>query len=195
MFDFITGTFHGRSGDHVTVVVQGVGYAVLMPAKAVAALGERGTTVTVWCHMRQPEGEPPRLYGFASADERDLFRMATDVQGVGPRSALSLLSHFTVPELARAIAEGDQKAVARAKGIGPKLATRMVLELKDKAQVFLTPAESRPAGTVALETARAALEALGYTTKEAAHAAERALKKIGADADVEALLKAALQEA
>ena len=148
------------------------------------------------------------LYGFAEARERDWFRLLTTVQGVGPRMALAILGVLDSAGLATAIAAGDRTALARADGVGPKLAQRVVAELKDKAgtladpfaPVVAAPGGTRPAAgapeaadAAAVEDAVSALVNLGYGRSEAYQAVGRARGQLASPATTEALIPAALK--
>ena len=128
----LTGTLDDFGSDWAVIDVSGVGYLVQCSARTLAALGVRGDRVTVHTEMQVSENDM-RLIGFASGGEREWFRLLTGVQGVGSKMALAVLSALTVDELQRACAGGDAAMVARAQGVGPKLAARIVNELKDKA--------------------------------------------------------------
>ena len=138
-----------------------------------------------------------RLVGFARADERDWFRLLTAVQGVGARVALAILSALDPAELARAVAAQDKATVARANGVGPKLAERIVRELKDKVGgVALGPAaavQAVPVGAAA--DAASALLNLGFRPAEAANAVAAAEAELGADTTLDALVRLALRKA
>ena len=123
--------------DHAVIDVGGVGYLVGASARTLAALGRTGEAVTVHTEMLVAE-DSIRLMGFASAEERDWFRLLTSVQGVGARVALAILSALEPAEIHRAVATGDKAMVSRANGVGPKLAQRIVNELKDKTGALAT---------------------------------------------------------
>ena len=142
------------------------------------------------------------LYGFLAIAERDWFRILTTVQGVGARVALSILSTLAPDEIARAIAAQDRATLSRPAGVGPKLAARLATELKDKAASFgIAPAAPvgqpgvpvAPSGSVN-EDAVSALVNLGYKRVEAFGAVARATQRMGADAKIDAVIRAALQE-
>ena len=143
--------------DHAVIDVGGVGYLVGASSRTLAALGPVGEAVTIHTEMLVAE-DSIRLVGFARADERDWYRLLTHVQGVGSRVALAILSALEPAELHRAVATGDKAMVARANGVGPKLAQRIVNELKDKIdiQVVAFPQDgllSYPGGEKLLEEA------------------------------------------
>ena len=128
----LTGLLDDFGADWAVIDVGGVGYLVQASARTLAQLGNRGDRVVVHTELQVSESDM-RLIGFASAGERAWFRLLTQVQGVGSKVALAILSALTVDEVQRACALGDAAMVARANGVGPKLASRIVNELKDKA--------------------------------------------------------------
>ena len=142
------------------------------------------------------------LYGFLETAERDWFRILTTVQGVGARVALSILSTLSPDEIARAIAAQDRATLSRPAGVGPKLAARLATELKDKAAAFgvapavkgvTGPAIPAPAGSIN-EDAVSALVNLDYKRVEAFGAVARVTQRLGAEAKLDAVIRAALQE-
>ncbi len=132
----LTGRLDETGADWAVIDVQGVGYLVHCSSKTLSALGIAGDEVTVFTDLQVSENDM-RLLGFAQAGERDWFRLLTQVQGVGSKVALAILSALSTEELQRACATGDAAQVARAQGVGPKLAGRIVNELKDKAGALL----------------------------------------------------------
>jgi len=136
------------------------------------------------------------LFGFGSAAERDWFRLLTSVQGVGGRVALAILSVLDPSELTRAIAAGDKAMIARANGVGPKLAQRIAMELRDKAGgVALGPgAAPAPAGSASAD-AISALANLGFRPAEASAAVSTASDELGPEASLDALVRLALRKA
>jgi Holliday junction DNA helicase RuvA len=137
-----------------------------------------------------------RLVGFGSAAERDWFRLLTSVQGVGARVALGILSALTGDELQRAVMAGDKAMVARAQGVGPKLAQRIVNELKDRAGGIALGAAAAPAlaGSHAAD-AVSALQNLGFKPGEATAAVAKAEEELGDGAGLDALVRLALKKA
>lgn len=113
------------------VDVQGVGYEVFVPLRSLAALphAPAAATLSIHTHVRE---DAIVLYGFASVEDRRLFRALTAVSGVGPKLAMAILSDMTGPELSAAVAQGDKKRFAAISGVGAKLAARLALELRDK---------------------------------------------------------------
>jgi len=175
--------------------VSGVGYSVEVPARLANSLA-RGTEVALHIQTVMRE-DAIRLFGFANAEEKAWFRLLQDVQGVGAKTALALLSAFTVSELLAAIAAQDAAAVARAHGIGPKLAKRIVMELKDKAPtspiVVMSGAPIAAPKTLVRADAISALVNLGYAASQATGAVDRGLARLGGDATVEDLIREGLK--
>jgi Holliday junction DNA helicase RuvA len=194
----LRGLLDGFSADHAVIDVGGIGYLVFASTRTLSALGALGGEVVLHTQMQVSEDDI-RLIGFATAEERDWFRLLTSVQGVGARVALAILSALTVDELHRAIASGDNAMVARSQGVGPKLAQRIVNELKDKAGAVVlgsggvAPA-AQPAGSLGADAASALLN-LGFRPAEAAAAVARAEEELGAGATLDALVRAALKKA
>jgi holliday junction DNA helicase RuvA len=207
MIGKLTGRIDEMGEGHVILDVNGVGYLVFASARTLARLGERGSAagLLIETHVRE---DHIHLYGFADAAERAWFRLLTTVQGVGSRVALAILSVLSPAELTQAIAAQDRKTLNRASGVGPKLAQRLVTELKDKVgnialgQAAWQSGDAPPAaaslGTASLgkaaEDAVSALEGLGYRRVEAFQAVAEATRALGEEAPLEALIKAALRE-
>jgi len=195
----LTGTLDDTGPDWAVIDVSGVGYLVHCSGKTLAALGLAGDRVTVHTETQVSENDV-RLIGFASGAERAWFRLLTAVQGVGSKMALAVLSALSTEELQRACAGGDAAMVARAQGVGPKLASRIVNELKDKAGGLPTApgapgaAVAAPAGSVSADAA-SALQNLGFKPVVATQAVAQALDELGEDAGLDALIRAALKRA
>ncbi|MGF7169767.1 Holliday junction DNA helicase RuvA [Sphingobium xanthum] len=186
--------------DSAVIDVGGVGYLVGMSSRSLTALSGIGEAVTV--HTEMLVGEDfLRLVGFASETERDWFRLLTGVQGVGARVALAILSALDPTDLQRAIAAQDKAMVARANGVGPKLAERIVRELKDKVGLIATSplaiggGVGAPAASGAQVDALAALASLGFKPGEASAAVSAALDELGDGASLDALVRMALRKA
>lgn len=183
--------------DHAVIDVGGVGYLVGASSRTLGVLGPVGGSVTIHTEMLVSE-DSMRLMGFATADERDWFRLLTSVQGVGSRVALAILSALEANELHRAIASGDKAMVARANGVGPKLAQRIVNELKDKiGGIVLGPgggSVAQPKGSHASD-AMSALGNLGFKPAEASAAVTAAEDELGEGASLDALVRLALKKA
>ncbi|MGE0735921.1 MAG: Holliday junction branch migration protein RuvA [Alphaproteobacteria bacterium] len=185
--------------DHAVIDVNGVGYHVFASARTLGRMskGER-VRISVETHVRE---DHIHLYGFGDPAERDWFRLLTTVQGVGARTALSILSALSPADLVQAIAAQDKAPVTRADGVGPKLANRIVTELKDKVAkmslgagaLLAVPEGLAPDGT-ALNDAISALVNLGYGKSEAYGAVARVSQRLGKDVGAETLIKAGLKE-
>jgi Holliday junction DNA helicase RuvA len=184
--------------DWAVIDVNGVGYLVHCSAKTLDALGVRGDRATVFTQLQVSENDM-RLIGFASAGERDWFRLLTQVQGVGSKVALAILSALSSEELQRACAGGDAAMVARAQGVGPKLASRIVNELRDKAGGLPSSpgagaVAAAPAGSASSD-AVSALQNLGFKPAVATSAVAAALDELGAGAALNDLVRVALKRA
>ena len=189
----LTGMFDDFGPDWAVIDVGGVGYLVHCSAKTLDALGACGGTVTLHTELQVSENDM-RLIGFASGEERAWFRLLTGVQGVGSKMALAVLSALSVEEVQRACAGGDAAMVARAQGVGPKLAARIVNELKDKAGGIVGAALAAPAGSASAD-AVSALQNLGFKPNVANMAVARALEELGEDAGLNELVRVALKRA
>ena len=192
----LTGTLDDFGPDWAVIDVSGVGYLVHCSAKTLDAMGVRGERVTVHTELQVSENDM-RLIGFSSGAEREWFRLLTGVQGVGSKMALAVLSALSIEDLQRACASGDAAMVARAQGVGPKLAGRIVNELKDKAGAL--PAGSGTAAVVPAGSASAdavsALQNLGFKPQVATMAVARAMEELGEGAELDALIRVALNRA
>ncbi len=194
----LTGTLDDFGPDWAVIDVSGVGYLIHCSAKTLTALGIAGDRVTIHTELQVSENDM-RLIGFASAAEREWFRLLTGVQGVGSKMALAVLSALATEELQRACAGGDAAMVARAQGVGPKLAARIVNELKDKAGGLATVpggvgVAAPPVGSVGSD-AVSALQNLGFKPNVATDAVARALDELGAGAGLNELVRVALKRA
>ena len=195
MIDFIEGTVADKTPGELVISAGGVGFLLMCSAATLAeapAVGEKWRCYSV-LNVREDAME---LFGFATKHERDMFRRLCQITGIGAKTALGVLSSMPLRDLSVAIVTGDVAALSRAPGIGKKTAQRIVLELKDKVeQADLSQAggASIPAAPVgnAQREAQAALQALGYTSAEAA----RAVNRVRDQADtVDALVMLALKQ-
>jgi len=183
--------------DEAVIDVGGVGYLVRCASRTLARLGPPGGEITLFVESQFSAEAGPRLYGFQSREDRQCFRLLQSVQGVGPKAALAVLDVLPPADLARAVSQDDKALVGRAVGVGPKLAQRIVVELKGKALGFSpldapVPPPPPPAPSLAGE-AVLALMGLGVPEPQARRAVERAAGRDGG-ADLPALIRAALQE-
>jgi len=196
----LKGTVEAVDDGSAVIDVNGVGYLVSASSRTLRDLVV-GQTATVLVETIVRE-DAIALYGFLDTAERDWFRILTTVQGVGARVALSILSTLSPDEIARAIAAGDKASLSRPAGVGPKLAARLATELKDKAAAFgVAPAPARAASSPAPvtggsvnEDAVSALVNLGYRRVEAFGAVARVTQRLGEAAQLDAVIRAGLQE-
>ncbi|WP_157016490.1 Holliday junction branch migration protein RuvA [Mesorhizobium xinjiangense] len=203
MIGKLKGTIDEIAEDHCVVDVHGVGYVAYCPARTLSSLPGAGEAVTLFIETYVRE-DMIRLYGFASALEREWFRLLQNkVQGVGAKVALAVLSTLSATELANAVALRDVAMVSRAPGVGKKVAERIVSELRDKVPALAGPTDETIAlkseiggGAAAAPVADAvsALTNLGYSRDIAATAIAAAMKTAGEDADSARLIRLGLKE-
>jgi holliday junction DNA helicase RuvA len=202
MIGKLRGIIDSYGEDWVILDVQGVGYLVYCSGRTLGGLPSPGeaATLAIETYVREDQ---IRLFGFTSDNERDWFRLLQTVQGIGTRVALAILSTFKPGDLASAIALGDKSTVARAPGVGPKVAQRIVTELKDKIPSF----GHGPSDVIALQTdlgekrapgpvsdAVSALVNLGYPQIQASAAVAAALREAGEGAEPARLIRLGLRE-
>ena len=204
MIGRLRGRIEAQGEDWVILDVGGVGYEVYCSSRVLGWLAAQDGEVQIAIEMHVREDQI-RLFGFQTETERQWFRLLQSVQGVGARVALSILGTMTPQDVANAIALQDKAAMSRAPHVGPKLAQRIVAELKDKAPVLslaaLTPGKSpSDKATVASPASPANAEAisalvnLGYQPIQASVAIAAAARDLGADASTEALIRRGLKE-
>ncbi len=194
----LSGTLDSAGEDSLIVDVGGVGYLVFCSMRTREALPGPGEPMSlhIETHVRE---DHIHLYGFAAAAEREWFRLLTTVQGVGARVALAILSALSPERLSDALIGADRAMLTHAPGVGPKLAGRIVSELKDKVAVVdgplagfaAVPPAERPA---ALDDAVSALVNLGYSRGDAFGAVAQAARGLGPGVAVESLIRAGLRE-
>jgi holliday junction DNA helicase RuvA len=192
----LRGILDSTGEDWAILDVGGVGYLVYCSARTLARLPEPGAAVTleIETHVRE---DHIHLYGFSGPSERAWFRLLTTVQGVGARVAMAVQGVLGPDELVQAVAMGDRASLTRAPGVGPKLAQRIIAELKDKVDAIAV--QPIPVRLAAMNgdhagDAVSALVNLGYRRPEAVGAVSAAVRSLGAEAAVEALIKAGLKE-
>ena len=202
MIGKLKGVIDSYGEEHVILDVHGVGYLVHCSSRTLQALPQAGEAATLFIETIVRE-DMIRLFGFASETEKAWFNILLGVQGVGQKVALAILSTLKPGELANAIAMKDKAAIARTSGVGPKLAERICVELKDKAPAFgsVDPAVVKLAGELdegrakgPVKDAISALVNLGYGQPQAAAAVAAASKALGEDAAVSALIRQGLKE-
>jgi Holliday junction DNA helicase RuvA len=192
----LTGLVDSAGDDWVILDVGGVGYIVFCSGRTLGLLPPAGGGATLWIetHVRE---DHIHLYGFADPAQHDWFKLLQSVQGVGAKMALAVLTVLPPHDLVRAIAAQDKATIARAHGVGQKLAGRIASELKDKAGgMALGPVAvaNGSAGGEVSEDAVSALVNLGYRRAEAFAAVAKASGDLGRGASVESLIKAGLKE-
>jgi holliday junction DNA helicase RuvA len=195
MIAMLAGIVEQRGTDSLVLDVNGVGYLVFASARTLGRVPARGEPLRllIETHVRE---DHIHLYGFADEAERSWFRLLTTVQGVGARLGLAILGVLAPDALAAAILAQDKAALSRADGVGPKLATRIASELKDKVGgIALGPAASAGAPQAAAAAdAVSALVNLGYSRSDAFGAVSQAAKRLGDAAKIDALIRVGLQE-
>ncbi|ANH05215.1 MULTISPECIES: Holliday junction branch migration protein RuvA [Shinella] len=202
MIGKLKGTIDEIGEDHVVVDVHGVGYVAFCSARTLGKLGSSGEAAVLFIETYVREDQF-RLFGFLTALEREWFRLLQSVQGVGSKVALAVLSTLTPGELANAIALQDKTAVSRAPGVGPKVAVRIITELRNKAPAFAGEASAsiglkqelgEGVASAPVSDAVSALTNLGYSRDQAANAVAAALKNGGEGADSAKLIRLGLKE-
>lgn len=201
MIGKLKGTIDEIGDDYVLVDVHGVCYVAFCSARTLSKLGSAGEACVLFIETYVREDQL-KLFGFQTQLEREWFNLLQSVQGVGAKVALAVLSTLTPPELANAIALQDKTAVSRAQGVGPKVAIRIVTELKNKAPAFAGEAiniglkQEIGEGVAAAPVADAvsALTNLGYSRDQAANAVAAAMKTAGEGADSAKLIRLGLRE-
>jgi len=191
----LSGLLAETSSDSAVIDVAGVGYLVHLSGRTLDSIGPVGGEVVILTELQVRE-DAWTLFGFGSTAERDAFRALTSIQGVGGRLALAILSVLSPDELARAVAQDDKAMIGRANGVGPKLAERIVRELKDKVGGVI-PGSLTPVAAAmgAAQDAVSALLNLGFRPAEANAAVGAAEEELGSDASLDALVRLALRKA
>ncbi|MEL6572009.1 MAG: Holliday junction branch migration protein RuvA [Pseudomonadota bacterium] len=213
MIGKITGTIDYRGTDHVLIDVRGVGYVVYVSDRVMAGLPGNGEVIALFTDLLVRE-DNLQLFGFLSLVEKEWHRLLMTVQGIGAKASMAILGTLGADGVSRAVALGDWNAISKAKGVGPKTAQKVILELKDKAPAVMSiggtlaaavddvidvndapaakPAKATPVANPAQSEALSALTNLGYAPGDAAGAVAEAM---GADPtlDTSGLIRAALQ--
>ena len=200
MIGFLRGTVAGIGVNTLLLDVSGVGFEINVGAPSFASRLSIGDEVTVYTHMAVREDDIS-LFGFATGDELHIFKLLISVSGIGPKSAVQIISSMGADDLRFAILTGDAKTISKAPGIGQKMAQKVILELKDKIgdASFTDEGESIsaekgvPASNDERSEAAEALIALGYSRSEGYRAVKQASADLGEGADANTLLKNALK--
>ncbi|MEG0913416.1 MAG: Holliday junction branch migration protein RuvA [Oscillospiraceae bacterium] len=193
MIHLLTGRIISKNPTDIVVSCGGVGFFVMIPTSVYANLPDEGETATIYTYLNVKE-DSLELYGFSDERQQATFKMLTGVSGVGPKAGLSILSMYDSDRIAIAIASGDYKVFTACTGIGPKIAQRLVLELKDKVKglgsLDASAVSNADTGTSGVSSqAIAALVSLGFTSSEAAVA----VSKLSATLTTEEMIGAALK--
>ena len=201
MYDYIKGVFTSKNanskGCFLTIENNGIGYLTEVMSRdysAVEKTGEEGKLYTVLIHRE----DKMSLCGFLHKEDRDIFLILTSVSGVGSKMALVLLDEFQSSELIGLVIQGNYKELTRAKGVGPKLAQKIILELKDKLMNYNNTApieikSEKIQNTQAMEDAQTVLISLGYEREEIKSAFSKALMNLDSNASAEDILKESLK--
>jgi holliday junction DNA helicase RuvA len=201
MIGKLTGVIDEIGTDFAVIDVGGVGYVVHCAARVLSNLPQPGNRASLFVETQMRE-DAIKLFGFTTSEEREWFRLLQTVQGVGAKVALSILSTQSISDLARAVAFEDKAQVGRAQGVGPKLAARIVAELKDKAAAISAPLHvvkgegavvgfTRPAGAAA--EAVSALVNLGYSQAQASQAVAAIVAREGKETPLPVLIREGLR--
>lgn len=194
----LTGRVAERAGDSLVLDVNGVGYLVHVPVSTLDHVGPVGAALTLHTVMRAPREETPQLFGFATREEKDIFERVTNVNGVGPRLGLAVLSGLSPAAFRRAVLDRNIPALTAISGIGKKTAERLVVELGDKLKTSGLLAKRLPGqkpmkpSAVPPDELASALVNLGYRPPDAARAAEAA-RDSHPDDGLDTLIRVALQ--
>jgi Holliday junction DNA helicase RuvA len=193
MIEYVSGRLVEKHPTHVVIDHQGMGYWVHIPLSSFAALGDPGGSVKLFTHHHIRD-DAEELFGFATVEERRVFRLLIDVSGIGPRLAQSILSGLPVAQLREALVAGDWATLTRIPGVGRKTAERLIVELKDRMSKILPAAiEAAAAKPVsAADEAVLALVSLGYPRYDAQQAVS-AVRRRGEDLSLPDLIRAAIQ--
>lgn len=191
MYYYIKGRLALKDLNFAVVEAGGVGYLIYTSMKSLAELGEAGSAVTMYTYLNVRE-DAQDLFGFTTLEEKNMFLHLLSVSGVGPKAALAILSVVTPAQFAVAVVTNDVKTITKAAGVGPKLAQRVILELKDKMKnedLELTEDETAEiSASGSMSEAVSALVVLGYSVNDA----KAAVRKIDGTLSVEEIIKKAL---
>ncbi|NCB45543.1 Holliday junction branch migration protein RuvA [bacterium] len=200
MIDYITGTLQVKQPHRVVVDYRGMGVEILVPFSTSKDLPEKGLQVKLLCHLNWRQEDGPQLFGFSCENERQIFRILTGVNKVGPKMALNIMSATTPEALATMILSENIAGLQSLKGVGPKLASRLIVELKDQIVKMgignvdgARPEQSENHIIPFEDDVREALENLGYSAKEITACLKRVAKELPADSSIEDTIGAVLR--
>lgn len=200
MIGYLKGEVAAIYDDRIVIEVGGIGYNVIMPASSIDLIDGMGISIKIYTYLSVRE-DAMQLYGFLTKDDLDFYKLLIQVNGIGPKGALALLSVMSTDDLRFAILSGDDKRISKAPGIGAKTAQRLIIDLRDKVSIE-DAFEEKISNTKANDDAKGALNdarneaaealiALGYSSADAYKGVRSA--EVTADDDVEAILKKALK--
>jgi len=197
----VSKTQDSPTGCNITVEVNNIGYFILVNKRVVALLPEEGEEVTIYTSLIHRE-DAMHLCGFNAREDRDLFNILTTVSGIGMKAALCILGELGAYSLINAVLNDNDKAISKAKGVGPKLAKKVILELKDKMTNWRDKLSLEASGQEEIEDiektesyleAETVLLSLGYTKKEVLTGIKNTISRVENKNDAEEILRAALQ--
>ncbi len=201
MYDYIKGVFTHKTdvkGNYITIEVFGIGYRFEIMERDFITLPEINQELKIYAVLIHRE-DKMSLCGFLKREDRDIFNILTSVSGVGTKMALTLLNSFDVTDLVGFVLDGNYKELTRAKGVGPKLAQKIILELKDKLTTYQGPTNTITANSKSftpsqnVEDAQLVMLSLGYDKNEVSQAISKTLEKISSSASAEEILKESLK--
>ena len=191
MYYYIKGTLVQKSDNYIVVDANGVGYMIYTSLNSMQNTGEIGKKITIYTYLHVRE-DVMDLFGFTTIEEKNMFMQLISVSGVGPKAALSILSVTTPAKFAVAVITNDVKTITKASGVGPKMAQRVILELKDKMKTDELEIDMEDESDDILSDNRSeaisALVVLGYSSNDA----QKAIKGIDGTLSVEEIIKKAL---
>lgn len=191
MYYYIKGTLVQKSDNYIVVDANGVGYMIYTSLNSMQNTGEVGKKITIYTYLHVRE-DVMDLFGFTTIEEKNMFMHLISVSGVGPKAALSILSVTTPAKFALAVITNDVKTITKASGVGPKMAQRVILELKDKMKTDELEIDLEDESDDILSDNRSeaisALVVLGYSSNDA----QKAVKGIDGTLSVEEIIKKAL---
>jgi holliday junction DNA helicase RuvA len=199
MIDYIRGKLTDKELTRVSVETAGVGYSVSIPLSTYEKLPEPGKDALIYIHYYVREDDV-KLYGFASKDDREIFRHLITVNSVGPKVAMSIMSGVSIENLVMYVNAGDTAGLKKIPGVGLKTAERIIIELKGKLGSYSSSAISTSASRSKVSVAKgrkeeayAAMLSLGYNDKQVAKAIDRVALEIGQEAQIEEWIRMALK--
>lgn len=195
MISYIKGTVEDIYEDRIVVECNNIGYSIFTPAASKVNIGE---DIKMYTYLNVRE-DAMLLYGFLSKNELNIFKLVLGVSGIGPKGALNIISAIPVDELEMAVMSNDSKRIAKAPGIGPKTAQKLIIELKDKLkfeEIYSAEVSAKSSEVTSNNKSEAveALNVLGYSPIESLKAVNAAISILGPDADTESILKTSLKQ-